>query len=385
MRTIFRPVWLGLVAVLVGAVAAPAARAQQGYTQTLYWGSGLVDIPVAWASPVTGDLALNFSGMSLNSDFTSDQLNGHGTAMLSLFGRAELGMAFFTRFAQWGAFGRVVLLDADSYTRRSGAPGWLPSVAIGFRNLGPYSHADRFALGYPRRSPRDSADVLHQGFDTSPTIYGVLTKSLRLAELHEGWPHLDVSATLGAGNGLFSDDGGLGDAYSQHSHNGIFGGLRVAGSPARYTTVAVMLEDNSWDYNLGATVDYRGLRAGVYWMGVGASTPNGQPELFDNSRFAFSVGWQTNLLGLVRPDILQRRQEELARQRQELQEQVAQRQQRIAQLEEEIHRLEAQNMLELEQRRAQAEAELRSEREALRRLEERIRQLEQQQRPPKSP
>ncbi len=382
MRTTLRPVGLGLAAMFTAAATAASAGAQQGYTQTMYWGSGLVDIPVAWTSPVSGDLALNVSGMQLNSDFTTDNLNGHGTVMLSLFRRSELGVAFFTRYAQWGAFGRVLLLDGDSYARRSGAPGWIPSVAVGFRNVGPYSHADRFALGYARRSPRDRADSLHQGFDTAPTFYGVLTKSVRLAELREGWPHLDVSATLGAGNGLFTDDGGLGDAYSQHSHSGIFGGVRVAGSPARYTTVAFMVEDNSWDYNLGATVDFRGVRAGLYWMGVGATAPAGTPELFDNSRFAFSLGWQTNVFGLVRPDILQRRRDELDRERQQLEEQVAARQQRIAQLEEEIHRLEAQNMLDLEQRRAQAEAELRAEREALRRLEERIRQLEQQ-RPPR--
>ena len=44
----------------LGALASPLA-AQQTYPQTLYWGAGLVDIPVAWVAPLSGDFALNYS------------------------------------------------------------------------------------------------------------------------------------------------------------------------------------------------------------------------------------------------------------------------------------------------------------------------------------
>ena len=46
-----------LLAAAAGlALAVPAAsHAQTSYPQTLYWGAGLVDIPVAWVAPLTGD------------------------------------------------------------------------------------------------------------------------------------------------------------------------------------------------------------------------------------------------------------------------------------------------------------------------------------------
>ena len=51
--------------VFVGALTlgvTTSLRAQQEFPQTLYWGSGLIDIPVAWAPPVTGDFAIGYSG-----------------------------------------------------------------------------------------------------------------------------------------------------------------------------------------------------------------------------------------------------------------------------------------------------------------------------------
>ena len=105
-------------------------------------------------------------------------------------------------------------------------------------------------------------------------------------------------------------------------------------------------------------------------------------QLYNYSKVAFTVGWQSNIFALLRGDFLQNRAAELERQRQGLLAEIAKRQQRIAALELEINRYEAQNLLELEQRRAQAESELRAEREALRRLEERLRRVEQQAPPP---
>jgi septal ring factor EnvC (AmiA/AmiB activator) len=107
-------------------------------------------------------------------------------------------------------------------------------------------------------------------------------------------------------------------------------------------------------------------------------------ELYNYSKFALSLSWQSNLLGVVHGDFLQKQQAELTRQVETLHGEIAVRQQRIASLELEIQRYEAQNLLELEQRRAAAEQALRQEKDALRALEERLQKLEQNA-PPTTP
>jgi hypothetical protein len=106
--------------------------------------------------------------------------------------------------------------------------------------------------------------------------------------------------------------------------------------------------------------------------------------LYNYSKFALSLSWQSNLLGVVHGDFLQKQQAELTRQVETLHGEIAVRQQRIASLELEIQRYEAQNLLELEQRRAAAEQALRQEKDALRALEERLQKLEQNA-PPTTP
>ena len=106
---------------------------------------------------------------------------------------------------------------------------------------------------------------------------------------------------------------------------------------------------------------------------------------FGYSKFSFTLGWQNNVMALLRGHSLDRRVAELERQRQLLTGEISARQQRISSLELEINRYQAQNLLELEQRRAQAEQELRSEREALQRLEDRLHRLEQDAPPSTTP
>jgi hypothetical protein len=153
-----------------------------------------------------------------------------------------------------------------------------------------------------------------------------------------------------------------------------------------------MGEDNGWDYNIGASAVYRGLRAGLYVteLGGGSAEPiaNG-PGIADDAslvygyqKVAFTLSWQSNLYALLRGEFLQSRAAQLEQQRQALLAEIAERQQRIAALDLEISRYEAQNLLELEQRRVAAEEELRREREQLRALEDRLRRLEGMRIPP---
>lgn len=389
---------VALFALALG-IAAPAG-AQGGYPQTLYWGAGLIDIPVAWVAPLTGDFAINYSNKlfepgepTVTGINYNDRTNSHLTMSFSAWGRVEAGVAFYTANPEYGFFGQVLVLNEDQMRLREGAARWLPGLAVGVRNVGPYEKIDRFAAGYELIPPepgspnyRHIADSVHQGFNTSNTLYGVATKTFNLGALGQGMSGVDMAVSLGFGNGLFEDDGGLGDDYAKSSTGGLFGGLKVDVQATPQTMLTFMAEHNAWDVNLGASVEYRGLRAGAYFTEITAGGaddgPVGSDVYYNYSKFAFTVGWQSNLLALLRGDFLQGRVAELERQREGMLAEISTRQERITALELEINRLEAQNLLELEQRRVEAEAQLRAEREALQRLEERLRVLEQRQPPP---
>ena len=379
-------------AIALGGAASSAA-AQQEFPQSLYWGSGLIDIPVAWAAPITGDFAVSYSGKRFRPDPIvtklnySDRLNSQFTVSTALFGRLEGGVAFFSSNPEYGFFVRGVLVREEDLAARGGVFSWLPAVAVGARNLGKYSHIDRFGIGYRLLPPtpdepdaRHEPDSLHLGFDTAPTLYAVATKSVTLSQFNENWPGVGVSLTLGAGNGLFSDDGGLGRAYASSKTGGLFYGGMVdipATPDLRFTLLA---EHNAWDVNVGAAAAYRGIRAGVYVteLGAGSGGSTAPAGFYNYRKVAFTLGWQSNVLAMLRGDFLQKRADRLAREREQLLADIGARQRRVAALEIELDRYEAQNLLELEQRRAAAEVQLRQEREALRRLEERLKRIEQQ-------
>lgn len=390
---------VALFALALG-FAAPV-EGQSAYPQTLYWGAGLIDIPVAWVAPLTGDFAISYSnklfepgdpvvsGVNYN-----DEANSHLTVSFSLWGRLELGAAFYTSNPEYGFFGQVLLLNEDAMRVREGPERWLPGLAFGVRNVGPYEKIDRFATGYALVPPgpgspnyRHVADSVHQGFSTDNTIYGVATKTFGLGALGDAMASTDLSITLGYGNGLFEDDGGLGDAYAKSSSGGLFGGIKLDMQATPNTLLSLMAEHNAWDLNIGAAVEYRGLRAGLYLteLSAGSAEDNavGSDVYYNYTKFAFTLGWQSNVFALLRGDFLQGRVAELERQREGMLAEMNARQERIQALELEINRIEAQNLLELEQRRVEAEAQLRAEREALERLEERLRMLEQRQPPPR--
>jgi hypothetical protein len=391
-----------LVAMALGIVPVVSAVAQQDFPQTLYWGSGLIDIPVAWAPPLTGDFALNYSGKRFRTDPVTakinynDRLNSQFTMSAAALGRLEGGVAFYSSNPEYGFFVRGLLVTEDDLNMRGGWLKWLPAVAVGARNLGKYNHIDRFGIGYALMPPtptdpdaRHEPDSLHRNFDTAPTLYAVATKTLVFDQFHG----MGLSLSLGGGNGLFSDDGGLGSAYAKNATGGFFYGAMAEFPISPDFSVNVMAENNAWDFNLGASANYRGLRAGFYVTELGAgssesSTTGLAPERFYNYRkIAFTLGWQSNVMALVRGDFLQKRAERLAREREQLLADIGDRQRRVAALQTELDRFEAQNLLELEQRRAATELQLRQEKDALRRLEERLKRLEQQRgaQPPTKP
>jgi hypothetical protein len=407
MRTTFRRLTTTVfAAALATTVLARVAGAQDEFPQTLYWGSGLVDIPVAWVSPLTGDFALNYTGKSFKDDPTRTKINYSNTINSNLAfsiafgGRLEAGVAAMSSNPEQAFFARGLVIDENQFRERGGAARWLiPSFAVGVRNVGPYSKIDRFGTGYNLLPPtgtnpnaRHEADSLHRDFDTGNTFYGVATKSFSLAEIRPNWADLSLSFSLGYGNGLFKDHGGptlTEEQYAKNATGGLFYGVKTEFAPGPNMTLTLMAENNAWDYNAGASLVYRGLRAGLYFteIGAGEAEPQSAAEsniYYNYSKVAFTLAWQSNIFALLRGDFLQNKATQLEQRRTALLAQITERQRRIAVLELEINRYEAQNLLELEQRRAQAEAELRAEREALRRLEERLRRVEQQN-PPRPP
>jgi len=389
-------------ATLLAAVVLAAGQilaAQESFPQTLYWGSGLIDIPAAWVSPLTGDFGIAYGGKTFRQSPSLPTINFVSQYRSSLqisasfLGRVEAGVSFLSTNPEWGFFGQALVLDQNQFRDKVGLARWIPSFAVGLRNVGPYGQMDRFGVGYYLQpgtpQAQHVADTLHQNFSTNQTVYGVVTKSFAWSDLFKSGPNIGFSLSLGYGNGLFKDDGGLGNYYSSHSWGGVFGGLKMDFFPAKYTTVSVMAENNSWDYNLGALVDYRGLHAGLYWTEVGASSPtppDTAPQvLYGYSKFSLSIGWQSNVLALVKGNFLQDRVTQLESRRQTLTTEIQKRQERIAQLKLDINRYEAQNLLELEERRSSAETELRAEKEALQKLEDRLKRLEQEGATPSTP
>jgi hypothetical protein len=395
MRTRYK----ALVVAVGVAVIGRDVQAQQEFPQTLYWGAGLIDIPAAWVAPITGDFAINYSGKQFKIDPSrpkinyNDKLNSQLTFSMSFAGRVEAGVAAFSSNPEWGFFGQGLVVRQEDFKPKGGAMAWIPSVAVGVRNVGPYDKVDRFGVGYTLLPPTTQnevdyvhvADSLHRNFQTNNTFYLVGTESFSIADFRSTWPDINLSVTAGYGNGLFSDDGELGGEYSSRSTGGFFWGVKSDVEPTRNTVLSLMLEHNAWDFNIGGSLMYRGIRAGLYATELGATknpTSSAAGTYYNYPKVAFTIGWQSNVYALLRGEFLQSREAELQRRRQALVGEITKRQQRIAALELEINRYEAQNLLELEQRRQQAEAELRTEREALQRLEERLKRVEQQAPPP---
>ncbi|HET7457134.1 MAG TPA: hypothetical protein VFJ74_05745 [Gemmatimonadaceae bacterium] len=401
MRTTRHLLAAAAVTVFAAATfAAPRrAGAQQEYPATLYWGSGLIDIPVAWVAPLTGDFALNYSGKSFSKDPDanaklnySGSMNSQLTFSMSFAGRAEVGAAAYSSNPEEGLFARGLLLREDDFRNRGTAAKLLvPSIAVGVLNVSGFDKIDRFGSGYILLPPTSDnpnaqhvADSLHRDFKTNNTFYGVATKTILLTDIRPSWPDLSFSFTAGYGNGLFKNHGSIPRAqYAKNATGGLFYGVKTDFAAGTNTTLSLMAENNAWDFNLGGSIVYRGLRAGLYVTELGAGSANvttGQPSTayYNYQKVAFTLGWQSNLFALLKGDFLQSRVARLERTRQQLLAEITARQQRIAALELELNRYEAQNLLELEQRRQQAEAELRAEREALRRLEERLKRVESQ-------
>lgn len=381
-----------LGAMVVVCAASSALRAQsEPYPATLYFGTGLINTPVAWVSPRNAEVWLNTSAKNLPSIPNSGAMN-FMTRMNSNIsidthwgGRASVGAVAYSQNPEWGFFGQLLALRQGDYAT------YMPALAVGLRNVGKYKHEDRFFIGEDIQLQGDEynhvVDERYKDFNTANTVYLVASEDFLLGSAPGSNA---VSVSLGWGNGLFQDDGGLGDAYNNRGTiaSGLFAGARFVAHPSLNTTLTVMAENDGWDYNAGIVFDWRGLSAGLYGTELeeGGSKKASGFFVYNYAKYNIAIGYSGNIVDISKGVILRTRITELTREQQRLKYEIADRNRRIRGLEVALTRAQASEVATLERRRQDLERQVQEERDAIRRAEERLRQLDQSQtKPPAAP
>ena len=396
MRIMRRGIATLTCALAATAVAAARVDAQQSdpYHATLYQGTGLVTIPVAWVSPNSFDAWFAISGKNLpqfdvlgfpvKQSFAS-AWNSNVALDVHMFGRASVGVTAYDQNIDYGFFGQVLLLQD-----KVGTP--LPGVAVGVRNVGPGKHEDRFYIAHDIRlqNGKYSKFVSDQflGFNTAPTVYGVLTKQFSLGSVTSQVPSPQIGVTVGYGNGLFSEDGGLGDAYNDKGTiaKGLFLGGRYSMHPSLNTTLDFMAENDGFDYNAGVVYDWRGLSVGLY----GTELEEGGRKttgfgIYNYTKYNVSFGYSGNIIDISRGVLLRTRITDLTREQQRLNAEIEARARRIKGLEVALRKAQAGELAGMAARRAELEKSVQEERDAIQRAEERLRSIQQNPSAPPTP
>jgi hypothetical protein len=390
MRTL-RPsvAWVSR-AVLALVALAPTVGAQQSdpYGPTIQFGTGLINIPVAWVSPRSADAWMTASGRALPSaegqNFAT-KLNTNISIETHFLGRFSVGASAYDQNTDYGFFGQLLVARDNQF-------GFLPALAVGVRNLGNCKYEDRMLIGCDThlvagKYERGLASSTYQNFNTNPTVYGVATKDVSLGGTGRRLPPSTLGFTVGYGNGIFSDDGGLGENYNRRGQiaKGLFLGGRFVAHPSLNGTLSVLAENDGWDYNAGVVYDYRGISLGVYGTELeegGHKKPsavNGTVPGFNVYNYAkanITLGYSGNIVDIARGVILRTRITSLTREQQRLRLEIAERQRRIEGLELALRKAQASELAGIEARRRQIEADVQAERDAIQRATDRLREIE---------
>jgi hypothetical protein len=355
----------GLVALAVGASAA--ALPAQGtpftppYGPTLTFGTGLVNIPTAWVSPVNGEVWFTGSSRaSRNNAFKLSAVRDTRDQTFNLdahfLGRFSVGGSIYSlRAEQVGAFAQALLLRANAET-----PRWMPSIAVGVRGLGASARQDRFVTGNARVAPANISG--------NPTFYGVATKEFGTAQTA-------VGVTAGFGSGFFKNDAGLGTVYNaKGGTGGAFGGVRVshifAGGNVQLTAVA---ENDAWDTNAGVVATIRHWNVGVLATELdeaGGAAAAGR--LAGWTKVNVLVGYNGSIPAMMRGTLQRAELTDLDVEAQELRREVAQRERRRVALEREIARAQTKVDASSASKQAALQKQLESERDAIKKANERL-------------
>lgn len=376
-----------LAATVFGAARA-GAQQQDPYHATLYFGTGLVNTPVAWVSPRSYDAFFNISGKNLPSfpdpgkqSFAS-LWNTNVALDVHLFGRASVGVTAYSQNPDIGFFGQLLLLQDQVNSP-------IPGIAVGVRNLGGGKHQDRFFIAhditYNGVGYDGSFDPRYSAFTTSPSFYGVVSKQVGLGALTANMPGASAGFSVGYGNGVFSQDGGLGENYNSKGTvvKGLFFGGRMTTHPTLNTSLEFMAENDGFDFNVGILGDWRGLSLGLYGTELEeGGKDNTGFNVYNYTKFNVALGYSGNIIDISRGVLLRSRITELTREQQRLNAEIAQRGRRIQGLEVALRKAQAGELAGMANRRAELERSVQEERDAIRRAEERLRQIQENQTPP---
>lgn len=369
----------------IGAPAEP-------YQATLQFGTGLIHTPVAWISPRTGAVWLNTSAKEI--PFWPDEAemgvytrwNTNLAIETHWFGRFSVGASVYSQNPDWGFFGQALLL-------RDGQFGFLPGVAVGVRNLGPCERQDRLLVGCDiTLDANDSTWVKSnagytRNFNTAPSFYGVVTKDISLTGPEAAISGASLGLNVGWGNGLFSEDGGLGDAYNESGTiaSGLFLGGRFMMHPTLNTALTFMVENDGWDWNAGVVGDFRGITLGFYGTELeeGGGRNEGHPLglIYNYRKWNVALGYSGNIYDIGRGILLRTRITEMTLEAQRLRYEIAERERRIRGLELALNRARAGELADIARRRQELDREVQEEREAIRRAEERLQQIQETRQP----
>lgn len=352
-----------------------AALAQRpNFGPTLYHESGLINIPAAYVAPLGGDVSFSLSRVTLGGAGASvadpQSTSSTLTSAISLWGRGEVGVSIYTGPINLGVFGKALLIDQTDGVWRRGLRHWLPSVAIGVRNVGGEGGLNRMAV---TQSPQ---------VNQSPTLYGVATRTtvLKADALDPTRPKVQFSASAGYGTGIFKEDGGLGTAYAPSATGGVFAGGSVDVVLGRYSSLSMMLEHDAWALNAGLRMDVQGFRLSLYRADLNGSSAAGQS--FTAPKTALAIGWQGHILTILRGNRLEGLTARAEAQQGDLERQVRIAQQRIDAIQGQLNALLAVASAQRSAERADLERRLKEEQDAMQRLQDLIKARDAGKKPP---
>ena len=387
MRTMRRPsvAWMG-GAMVATLVVAPGLDAQQRepYPATLYHGTGLIDIPVAWVSPRSADAWVQTSAKTIPWAKTGHSLPSYINTNISIdthwAGRFSLGATAYSQNPDYGFFGQAVIVRDEDVP-------YLPALAVGFRNLGNCKSQDRFGQGCDvQLGPNGDyvrGPVFGDNLKTRPTFYGVATQEFGAPGAGMG------SISVGWGSGLFKEHvKNRPEEYYSNSGtlvSGLFLGGRYTFHPTLNTTMHLLAENNGFDYNLGLVGDWRGISVGAYVSELEEGGREGSEPVYNYTKFNVAVGYSGNIIDISRGVLLRTRITELTREQMRLRMEINNRERRIRGLEVALRRAQAGELAGIEQRRRQIDEELQQERRAIEEANKRLEDLMRQQRPPTTP
>lgn len=192
-------------------------------------------------------------------------------------------------------------------------------------------------------------------------------------------PATRMSLSVGYGNGIFSDDGELGEGYNEKGTiaSGLFLGTRVVTHPTLNSTVTILAENDAWDWNAGVVFNWRGLSAALYGTELEeGGRENDAAQIYNYTKINFALGYSGNIFDIARGVILRTRITDLTREQQRLRMDIAARNRRIAGLEVTLRQAQAGELSDIARRRAELEQQISEDREAIRRATERLNEIE---------